>query len=63
MKYESAIKIFEINEAKLNNEKISLIDELNKQEYNHSHIIAELNKEINKLKNENDNKINDIKST
>lgn len=55
--------MYQINEQRSNNEKSSLIEELNKQEFNHNQIIAELRKEINVLKNESENKINDIKST
>lgn len=52
-----------MNELKLSNEKIALLDELNRQEYNYTQIISGLKKEINKLNNDNENKINEINST
>jgi len=55
LNYENVIKTLEINDIKFNNEKVKLVDELNKQEYNHIQIITESKKEINKLKNESEN--------
>jgi len=63
LSHDNNIKIFEINEAKLKNEKLTLTDELNKQEYTHVQDIVNLKKEITNLKNSHESEINLINST